>query len=119
MLVFLVIFLCKFDRFFSSSSKTELYLMVQILILHQSYHQILICFSLAAHFHLMLSVVSPIDFILPFHHLHLMLSHHHCIFHLCFPSNPSLMDIFCIDSLRFSTLYYFVTACEIQSSLNT
>ena len=30
---------------------------------------------------------------------------------MCLPSNPSQMDIFRTNSMRFSTVYYFVTAC--------
>ena len=65
---------------------TELHWIVQILILHQCCHQILICFSLAAYFHLISSVVPPVDLILSIHQLHLMLSHQfvfHPILHWC------------------------------------
>ena len=38
---------------------------------------------------------------------------------MCLPSNPSLMYICSTNSTRFSTLYYFVTACQLQWDLNT
>ena len=32
---------------------------------------------------------------------------------ICLPSNPSLTGIFWSNSMRFFTLYHFVTACQI------